>query len=182
MVSDELHARLAARVEECQRIVNGRFADFPQVGCTLFTGRRAAGLAFGNDHRISINSVLLAENPASMLRDTVAHEFAHVVVWWNYLRQMQGSAPGTVPQPRGHGVEWQRTMREVFEVEPSRCHSFDTTNTGSRLQRRWASRCACRRHLLTTSTHRRAVAGTPNACAECNSALACEPEPTPAPR
>ena len=184
MVSDGLRAQLAARVDECQRIVNGRFADFPQVGCTLFTGRRAAGLAFGNDHRISINAVLLAENPELMLRDTVAHEFAHVVVWWNYLQQVQrsASAPVSVPQPRGHGVEWRRTMLELFEVEPSRCHSFDTANTGSRLQRRWAYRCGCRRHLLTTSKHRRAVAGTRYACADCKSALACEPEPTSASR
>jgi SprT protein len=178
MVSDGLRARLAARVEECQRIVNARFPDFPQVGCTLFTGRRAAGLAFGYEHRISINEVLLAENPEPMLRDTVAHEFAHVVVWWNYLQQGRAAAPGALTQPRGHGVEWQSTMRELFAVEPSRCHSFDTSNTGSRSQRRWAYRCGCRRHLLTTSKHRRAVAGKRYACLDCNSALACEPEPT----
>src|SRR3954451_23705975 len=109
MISDGLRAQLMARVDECQRIVNERFADFPPVGCTLFTGRRAAGLAFGNEHRISINAVLLAENTESMLRDTVAHEFAHVVVWWCYLQTSQESATGTVRRPQGHGLEWQST-------------------------------------------------------------------------
>ena len=178
MGSHELRERLAARVAECQRIVNERLVDFPQVGCTLFTGRRAAGLAFGSEHRIAINEVLLQENPEPMLRDTVAHEFAHVVVWWSYLQQLRRLGSGMVKEPRGHGIEWQETMSEMFGVEPSRCHAFDTRNTGSRSQRRWAYRCGCRRHLLTTSKHRRAVAGTRYACADCNSALACEPEPT----
>lgn len=175
---NELRERLNARIRDCQRIANERFLDFPEVVCTLFTGRRAAGLAFGSEHRIAINKVLLQENPEPMLRDTVAHEFAHVVVWWNYLQRSRNSAPGTVEPPAGHGTEWQSTMRELFNVEPSRCHSFDTSNTGSRSQRRWAYRCECRRHLLTTSKHRRALAGARYACVECNSALACEPEPS----
>jgi len=176
MSAVELRELLDARVAECQRTVNERLPDFPRVSCTLFSGRRAAGLAFGYEHRIAINEVLLTENPEPMLRDTVAHEFAHVVVWWLYLEKVRESQPGVVKPPSGHGIEWQNIMREIFQLEPSRCHSFDTSNTGSRSQRRWTYRCGCRQHLLTTSKHRRAIAGARYACAECNSALACEPE------
>ena len=70
MSIDEIKARLELRVEECHRRVTAVHPRFPKVACTLFSGRRAAGLAFGNEHRIALNEVLLRENPEPMLRDT----------------------------------------------------------------------------------------------------------------
>ena len=172
--ADDLMARLDARVAECQRLANGQFPEFPVVRCSVFTGRRAAGLAFGNEHRIAINRVLLEEHPEQMLRDTVAHEFAHVVVWWNYRMQIRFAIPGTVMRPRGHGREWKATMRELFAVEPLRCHRFDTSNTGARMQRRWPYRCGCRPHLLSTAKHRRAQSGARYFCTHCDAELAYE--------
>jgi SprT protein len=164
---NDLHARLAARVAECQRMANAAHPEFPEVGCSLFSGRRAAGLAFGNEHRIAINYVLLAENPGAMLRDTVAHEFAHIVVWWHYLQQRRRVVGREIEAPRGHGPEWKGVMTNVFGVEPLRCHRFDTSNTGARLQRRWPYRCRCRSHLVTTAKHRRIEAGASYVCSDC---------------
>ena len=170
----ELHGRLAARVAECQMLANTAHPDFPTVHCILFTGRRAAGLAFGSEHRIAINRTLLEENPTAMLRDTVAHEFAHVVVWWRYLEQRKRLGDA-VPVPRGHGLEWKTVMAQMFGVEPQRCHRFDTSNTGARVQRRWQYRCRCRLHLVTTAKHRRIEAGASYVCADCRRVL----EPLP---
>jgi SprT protein len=162
-------ARLEARVAECQQLVTALHPDFPSVACTLFTRRRAAGLAFGNEHRIALNEVLLRENPEVMLRDTVAHEFAHIVVWWRYLQARDRDED--VETPSAHGPEWQGVMRTVFSVEPSRCHRFDTSNTGARVQRRWSYRCRCQGHLLTTSKHKRAQSGARYVCADCRGEL-----------
>lgn len=167
-LDEDLAARLAARIAECQRLANRIFPDFPRVACSLFAGRRAAGLAFGGEHRIAINRVLLAENPEPMLRDTVAHEFAHVLVWWRYLRACRDSSSREVQRPRGHGPEWKSAMREIFGVEPLRCHRFDTSNTGARVQRRWAYRCGCRSHLITTAKHRRIESGASYVCSDCD--------------
>ncbi len=173
MTMDILRSRLDARMAECQQMVSAIHTDFPTVDYTLFTRRRAAGLAFGNEHRIALNEVLLRENPEPMLRDTVAHEFAHIVVWWRYLQQTHRSAHEelAVAPPRAHGTEWQTVMRYVFHVEPSRCHRFDTSNTGARVQRRWEYRCGCQMHLITTAKHKRAQAGARYVCADCNREL-----------
>lgn len=168
-----LRSRLDSRIAECQQLVSALHPEFPKVDYTLFTRRRAAGLAFGNEHRIALNEVLLRENPETMLRDTVAHEFAHILVWWRYLRQTHcpsTAAPALEP-PRAHGPEWRAVMRYVFQVEPSRCHRFDTSNTGARVQRRWEYRCACQMHLITTSKHKRAQGGARYVCADCNREL-----------
>ena len=169
MSVETLQARLEARVAECHELVRAFHPEFPQVDCTLFARRRAAGLAFGNEHRIALNEVLLREHPEVMLRDTVAHEFAHIVVWWRYLQAKEHAAE--VAAPSAHGVEWQAVMRQVFAVEPSRCHRFDTSNTGARVQRRWPYQCGCQAHLLTTSKHKRAQSGARYVCADCRSEL-----------
>jgi SprT protein len=167
-----LRSRLESRVAECQQRVFAIHPDFPKVDCTLFTRRRAAGLAFGNEHRIALNEILLRENPEPMLRDTVAHEFAHIVVWWRYLQQKRHAMDAAyVLPPRAHGNEWQTVMRYVFEVEPARCHRFDTSNTGARVQRRWEYRCDCQVHLVTTSKHRRAQVGARYVCSDCKREL-----------
>ena len=140
------------------------------------SGRRAAGLAFGYEHRIAINEVLLQENPEPMLRDTVAHEFAHVVVWWSTSASARIRA-GMVKAPSGHGIEWQDTCVKCSRSNrPAAIRSTRATpvHAASAAGRTVA---VAGSHLLTTSKHRRAMAGTRYACAECNSALACEPEP-----
>lgn len=173
MTTDTLKARLDARIAECHELVTAIHPEFPKVDYTLFTRRRAAGLAFGNEHRIALNEVLLRENPEPMLRDTVAHEFAHVVVWWRYLQEKTRlAAPDRyVRAPSAHGNEWRTVMRYVFNVEPARCHRFDTSNTGARVQRRWEYRCGCQAHLFTTSKHKRAQAGALYVCADCKGEL-----------
>jgi SprT protein len=168
---NDLQRRLTERMAQCQRLATAVHPDFPEVRCSLFSGRRAAGLAFGNEHRIAINRVLLEENPSAMLRDTVAHEFAHIVVWWRYLRARQGAAGRELTPPKGHGTEWKAVMSGMFGVEPLRCHRFDTSNTGARLQRRWPYRCRCRSHLVTTAKHRRIEAGASYVCSDCDWAL-----------
>ena len=172
MTHDDLKTRLESRVAECQQLVTALHPGFPKVDCTLFARRRAAGLAFGNEHRIALNEILLRENPEPMLRDTVAHEFSHIVVWWRYLQSKHVAAPGAVvAAPSAHGAEWQSVMRYVFDVEPLRCHRFDTSNTGARVQRRWEYRCDCQMHLITTSKHRRAQSGARYVCADCKGEL-----------
>lgn len=170
VATDDLALRLQARLAECQARVVAVHPGFPTVVCSLFSRRRAAGLAFGNEHRIGINEVLLRENPDQMLRDTVAHEFAHVVVWWRHLERRK--VDPAAPVPSAHGAEWQSVMRDVFAVEPSRCHRFDTSNTGARVQRRWEYRCRCQAHLLTTSKHNRAQSGAQYVCRDCKTELA----------
>ena len=63
-------------------------------------------------------------------------------------------------------------MRDIFAVEPSRCHNFDTGNAGARVQRRREHRCDCQAHLLTTSKHKHARSGARYVCQDCGTELA----------
>ncbi len=77
-----------------------------------------AGWAMGNG-KIKYNLNLAKTNTEEFFKRTVPHEVAHIVCHKNF------------PNERGHGKFWKMVMT-TFQVEPKRCHSYDTsgTNTG----------------------------------------------------
>jgi len=120
----------------------------------------AAGLATRDGRLIRFNRQLLLENGSAFLDEVPAHEVAHVAAYVLFG-----------PRIRPHGPEWQALMR-AFGVAPRRCHSFDTRHSATRRQRRFTYRCACRRHALTTTRHRRIQRGLMSyRCRRCGEAL-----------
>lgn len=71
-----------------------------------------------NSHTIRINRVLLEEDPQAVINQTAPHEVAHLVTYQVYGRRVAA-----------HGSEWQGVMRDVFGLQPDRCHSIDTANS-----------------------------------------------------
>ena len=134
------------RIAELLEIVEGRVADFQPPAVHYYDNMVAAGRADYRKHRVELNIVHLRENPESMLRETVAHELAHLVTC--HLWILDGR-----PQPRfkPHGSEWQHVMRNWFGVEPERTHNYDMTNVNHKKQDRWAATCGCRTHGITTT-------------------------------
>lgn len=155
------------RVRECWKLVNEqpRFAGFPCPDVTFFDKGRAAGRAYLREGRISIHETLLVENFDSMIRETVAHEVAHLVTFWQWNRTRIGRRP----QP--HGSEWRTIMSRVLLVEPERTHNYDMTNVQVRRQRRFAYACPCRVHKVTTVKHNKLARGGRYVCAHCKSQL-----------
>lgn len=116
----QLHERVRARVDNLLvrcRDEHGLTMRFP--GLSFKSGMKSAGTAWYSTWVIDINDQLLVENPDEMIRDTVAHEVAHLVVYTLF---------GNRPKP--HGFTWQCVMLDWFKVEPKRCHQFDTANVG----------------------------------------------------
>lgn len=171
LVTTELHARVEARVAELLREVRTTHAGFPTPRIDYFDRRKAAGTANLRTNTIAFNAVLLRENTESMLHETVAHELAHLVVWYAYQqRNLAAAFKGWTKRPAPHGVEWQNVMRKLG-VEPKRTHNFDCTNVRSRRVTKYTYRCACRVLQVGPVVHRKAQAGHLYRCQRCKSGI-----------
>ncbi len=150
------HRELAAR----------GFPPLPRPELRLFDDRLDAGRASppqggGGAGIIELNAVYLHRARNAMLRETVAHELAHLIVFHMSPRRRQPP----------HGRLWRDIMENWFEVEPERTHRFPTQGIRARRQRRWPYRCHCSAHELTTVRHRRAQRGTIYLCRRCRGPL-----------
>ncbi|WP_310197672.1 SprT family zinc-dependent metalloprotease [Pseudomonas hunanensis] len=121
---------LESRVETCYQQAEAFFKRpfaRPQVSFKL-RGQKA-GVAHLHENLLRFNLQLYRDNQDDFLRQTVAHEVAHLVA-----HQLFGDRI----QP--HGEEWQLIMRGVYELPPNRCHNYA-------VQRRTATRyiyqCPC---------------------------------------
>ena len=124
----------------------------PKVRFDL-TGR-AAGTAsvFHDEYEVNFN-MEIAENPANTeeyIRQTVAHEIAHILVWVNYPHKTQP-----------HGREW-RNIMIMFGLVPNRTHRYDMSTVKVRRQKKHLHVCSgCgAEFMLSTTRHNRILKGT----------------------
>ena len=104
---------------------------------------KTAGQARYHDNTIRINHTLLSQHGEAFLRETLAHELAHLVTYAFYKRK---AAP--------HGAQWAQVMALFGEV-PTRCHQYAVEAV--RTVRRFEYRCGCKTHQLSTVRHARVV-------------------------
>ncbi len=148
--------------DKCQKIPEIRFD----------TKGRSAGLAFWNYGKpwVNFNPVLLNENTESMLKQTVPHEVAHVVVAEVY--RSEEPDPWNFKRIAPHGHEWQHVMR-VFGLDPRRCHNMDVSTI--RIIRNggieFHYNCGCTTHKLTKIKHNRLQNGAVYTCRKCKQPL-----------
>jgi SprT protein len=134
---------------------------------------RAAGqvrLTGAQSWQVRYNPSLLTRNPDDFVVQTVPHECAHLVAFAVYGRGI-----------RPHGEEWQGVMRH-FGAEPQRCHNFPVDHLPTRRLRLFPYHCTCRTHDLTSTRHRRVLAGQTYCCAACRGHLSPGPLPEILPR
>ena len=98
----------------------------------------------GRNRRIRYNPWLFAKYFEDSISDTVTHEVAHYVVDCLYgLRRV-----------KPHGVEWKSVMVELG-AEPKATGSYDLTGIPVRQYTKFAYKCACRTHQLTSLRHKK---------------------------
>lgn len=152
---------LNARVETCyllaERFFNRRF-ERPQVSLKL-RGQKA-GVAHLAQNLLRFNEQLYRENTDHFLRQTVAHEVAHLVA-----HQMFG------PRIQPHGEEWQLIMRGVYELPPDRCHTYEIRRKAST---RYIYQCKCpgQDFAFTAQRHSLVRKGRRYICRSCRQTLA----------
>lgn len=139
---EQLHARVEACYQQAEAFFKRQFPR-PQVSFRL-RGQKA-GVAHLTENLLRFNPTLYQENRDHFLRQTVAHEVAHLIAH----RMFGGSI-------RPHGEEWQLIMRGVYELTPDRCHTYAISRARSR---RYLYRCACPERDFAFTAQRHALVG-----------------------
>ncbi|PZP24151.1 SprT family zinc-dependent metalloprotease [Pseudomonas kuykendallii] len=138
--------QLNARVEACYQLAEAFFKRrFPRPEVSLKLRGQKAGVAHLDENLLRFNPQLYRENSEDFLRQTVAHEVAHLIA-----HQVFG------PSIRAHGEEWQLVMRGVYELPPNRCHSYAITR---RPRSCFVYRCKCVDGEFDFSAQRHALVG-----------------------
>lgn len=119
--------------------------------------RSVAGLAQYSKNQIKLNSRLLNDNP-SHIRQTVAHELAHLVSF-----EIHGGE-GT-----GHGILWRKIMI-LFGVNPDRCHALDVSKL-KRKHKKHRVYCKCLDKHVKTIRYNKMIRGTVYRCGACQSVI-----------
>ena len=151
---------LEARVEACYRQAETFFKrSFSRPRVSLQLRGQKAGVAHLQENLLRFNAQLYRENTEHFLRQTVAHEVAHLVA-----HQLFGL------RIRPHGEEWQKIMRGVFQLPPERCHSYDVPR---RKATRYVYRCQCPEGLFPFSAQRHGLVakGRRYLCRRCRATL-----------
>jgi SprT protein len=110
----------------------------------------------------------LAEHNADF-KSTVEHEVAHYVqrAVYGYYRNGKKVMP--------HGAEWKYIMRNVYHLNPDRCHNYDVSVTTTRkIARDFKYSCNCKTHHITTTIHNKILRGKSYSCVKCKSVLIFE--------
>jgi SprT protein len=139
--------------------------DFPDAEIDFSLRGRCAGqaqLTASGKTRLRINLQLLNENLDDFLRQTIPHEIAHLVVLWQTRKARK--------KPKPHGPEWQRVMRDCFELKPIRCHSYQT-KPARVVPRPYLYRCNCQQHMMTSIMHKRLTKKFQALCKQCRKPL-----------
>ncbi len=152
--------RLNARVEACYQQAEAFFKqrfERPQVSFRL-RGQKA-GVAHLQENLLRFNPQLYRENSEHFLRQTVAHEVAHLIA-----HRVFG------PHIQPHGAEWRLIMQGVYELPPERCHSYAITRRQRTL---YLYRCACTERDFPFTARRHALVrkGRRYLCRSCRTTL-----------
>lgn len=104
--------QLNTRVEDCFLLAESFFKrSFKRPQVSLKLRGQKAGVAHLHENLLRFNPQLYRENSQHFLKQTVAHEVAHLIAHQLFGERIQP-----------HGEEWQLIMRGVYELPPDRCH------------------------------------------------------------
>lgn len=142
-------------VEHGKEDLETPFIDFTLRGTT-------GGTANSGQNVINLNKILLLENFDLYQVRTIPHEIAHIVgdKFFGYQRQ-------------AHGKYWKFVMKNLFGLEPSRCHNMDTTNSMVRNTKHFEYACDCQDSLyLGAIRHNKIMKGhNVYGCGNCKGVL-----------
>ena len=123
------------RVKECFAIAEARFNTTFRMPNVRFDKRgTTAGTAQGSKWELNFNMVLLNENLEHFVKQTVAHEVAHLIdhqVFDSHAPRFDHLGRRKKRSP--HGRNWKNIML-VLGVPADRCHEMDVSN--ARVSRR----------------------------------------------
>ena len=155
---DAYDAAVIKRIEEVKQLAEIKFdKKFPVPYVSYALTGRTGGQAHCGKWEIRVNKKLMMENFDEYIRQTIPHEFAHLVVFKQF---------GNV---KPHGEEWKKVMK-VFGLQPKRCHSY-VLGKSRRCPHEW--KCKCQSFFVSRKRHETYLS-RPARCRKCKGTLVKE--------
>lgn len=156
MITQAMKDQVTARINQDIIKINTKYnVDLKMPSISYDLRGTTAGTANWRTWHIRLNAVLLQENFDDMLNDTVPHELCHLATDLIYPEAHQrGMSVVTASGRRRrakrspHGSQWQSIMRAIG-VDPTRCHSYDTTNARVKTRTRYDYKCSTCDHVMS---------------------------------
>lgn len=149
----QLKQQVIQRVSYLAQVIEqntGQQAPLPRI---KYVSRGTnAGLANNLSWTLTFNQILLCDNPATFVENTVAHEYAHLIT---------GHIHGIQQFP--HGLKWQKIMK-LFNVTPRVTHDYDVSKLLNKA-RIWL--CACQSHYVSNHLAKQLHNGNQYQCGSC---------------
>lgn len=144
--------------------------EFKMPDEVIFTQRgKIAGVCYFNycagTGYLNFNPILMKENFEEFLSHTVVHEVSHYCVSLLKGRIMSGRRRVI------HGKDWKEMMTFFGLNDAKRCHSYNTSNSTTRIQRRWKYKCECGTHMVSTTMHNKIRKGSILVCCSCDAVI-----------
>ena len=161
----DLQKRCEDRIAELREYTLAHFEySMPDVRLRYDLKGGRAGTANSSKNLIRINYVLLKENIEHYIKQTLGHEYAHLITDNLWLSNL-------ISKPTAHGREWKKVMRRL-RLRPDRCHSYDTSNAGGKKQRQWKYYCKCPKPMtVSTTIHNKIRKGRKYRCNKCKTQI-----------
>jgi SprT protein len=157
MLSNEDKKALLVKGEDCFILAECFFNRPFQRPAYLFNQRgKSAGTAHLQRNIIKFNPILFLQNREEFIKQVVAHEVAHLIVYQQYGKT------------RPHGREWQHVMQNVFNCPAHTTHSLDITDVVGKL---FSYQCLCTTHQLSIRRHNKVLKGVKYQCKGCKGVL-----------
>src|SRR5881394_976264 len=158
-----------AEIERCRKIAEARFGVSPPVTVRWALRGLTAGYCKyvpGGASEINLNAKIAGAEGDKFI-ETIAHEFAHAVVWAIQFKQ------GARRVTDHHGWLWQSVMNS-FGYAAERCHSYESAEAVRHVEK-FRYRCGCKAaQLVGPKIHKKIQMGSIYTCRVCRRRLVAE--------
>ena len=119
-----LHDKVVEKLDQLVKFANEKWPDHKFTRPTVEYSTRmktTAGFARVRENKIILHPYLLCEYHLNFIRETVTHEFAHIV---DFILHPNNFVRYYGQKCSYHGLTWKAIMR-IFGQNPSRCHTYN---------------------------------------------------------
>ena len=142
-VKQRVQERITSRDDMCDDIFG--FVLEPKIRYDL--KGRVAGQAFLYQNMIKINAYVLVNNVDDYIKQTIGHEYAHLIAHERFGRNI-----------RPHGQEWRRVMTKLG-LPANRCHSYEVQSARKTVKYQYSCHKCGRLMTLGKIRHKKIASG-----------------------
>lgn len=151
-----------SKVNELFNQLNKSFTHIFKVPVLDFSLKgKTAGKAYCGLNKIQLN-LEFSNNYEEFLKETIAHEVAHIAVYQLYQDPKSKSYKNEKLNP--HGYEW-LIIAAILGCKTDRCHSYQVSP--AKITQKFIYECKCNKHIIGLNVHKKILLGNIRFCKNC---------------